>query len=1139
MGANDGCDAVSDTVTILKVRKAGGRATKRHAWYPDIGKFKSDDYDAGHSFDHSRAVVTDIASLGTLVDRIRTDPLCLIIRGELKAGHGEKGAPVARRYKKGTNPPFEDVPRRWLMADIDNWQIPAGLDLVEDTDIIIERAISELLPEPFHDCRAFWQLSASAGIKPGLRAHVWYWLDRPVPTDALKAWMEANARGIDQKLFNAVQIHYCTDPIIVGAPDPVPRRTGWVQGERDYVTMPEMNVGALRTKRSAQSYSNASSGGLSPSQAATVDGALAEMGDDEGLKGFHGPILRAGMLYARATPPWQRNPGALKPKIREAIQAAPKGPQRGGDIARYMSDDYLDSTIVGAFALVPKVDGWESCEPEHRLPTEDAEVARARMGDIIKGFVAKPTRPPMLGLPSDPVPRRAMVISEVGLGKTQAALEAIADFIKAAKEEGRPHRVIFAIPEHILGVAVLARARALGIDAATWHGRQYVSPDTGPMCSDYEAVKLAEEVSVDANKTVCGSITSDARCRFFFTCPYQAQRAPAASADLIVMAHNLLFHRLNDEIKGGVGLVVIDESFWQAALDETSITIQTFAADALSHPCLKRDHEKTQIKDRTATGDLHMYRARVQVAFEASPDGYLHLEHTTKAGLSAEDCFKASKLEWRRQRDVQMWPGMPIHARKSAHAIAAINAQIPRMAALWRAMGEALEAGDEVTGRIELEVKKHRDGDRRVATVNMRRKFNQSVLDCPTLMLDGTGNVDIVRHFLPDTELLAADRPTLPHVITHQVLGGLSKTSLHNRAPLVSELVDFVRLKTAGEPALVVTNLEFEPQFEGIPNVSVAHFGAMAGRDDWGQVRHIFVFGGTQPAPDDTRRKAAQLTGKAIAEETTTYAQRGVLMADGSGVEIRVSRYDNPDLELIRTAVADAAIVQAVGRGRGANRTAETPLDVWVFGQVIHPYPVADISRWNDVALNPVERMAARKAALMGATDAAKAYPDLFPTAEAARKAIHRAAEGDFPDIPLYVSPHKELSGKSLNEILYRPHGRGQNQRTGFAIERHVDGLQAWLVGLVGPLAHYEIVAQPGAEMAPVAPAMDESYLPSLAYPVMNPDSPFQIVTDLFRMSYRKRPANDFGRNFPRGDPKLGTRLPANSNGADRAENAI
>ncbi len=179
----------------------------------------------------------------------------------------------------------------------------------------------------------------------------------------------------------------------------------------------------------------------------------------------------------------------------------------------------------------------------------------------------------------------------------------------------------------------------------------------------------------------------------------------------------------------------------------------------------------------------------------------------------------------------------------------------------------------------------------------------------------------------------------------------------------------------------------------------------------------------------------------------------------------------------------DAAIVQAGGRGRGVNRTADTPLEVWVMGNVITPWPVVDIARWQEVALDPVMRMAARGAVLASPTDAWRLYPDLFVSAEAAKKAMQRRRSGgDFGDIPLLKAIYKEMSPKSAGWVSYRPTGRGQQTRHALVTAAALPAFRARLEALLGPLAVYE-VAEPAAEKPAAAAdaATDEPVAPEPA----------------------------------------------------------
>ena len=756
----------------------------------------------------------------------------------------------------------------------------------------------------------------------------------------------------------------------------------------------------------------------------------------------------------------------LKARLRTAILAAPFDAAKRGGIGDYLTDDYLGRLIGGAFDKIPTAGGWESIAPAHTLPTSDADEARARMQAAIRAFLAADIEPaaPADGLKvtiinlAEQESRRGAVLVEVGLGKTAAALAEIVGFIAREKAARRPHRVLYFIPEHRLGTELIDRALTVGIAAVPWYGREFVVAGAVAMCQDLPAVKTAIAVAADVGAFVCGPVNGKdkPRCRHFWSCPYQAQRDPAAAADMVVLAHAGLFHTLAEEVSSDVGLVVIDEAFWQVGLGESSITLATFAQDALSHPVLARDVFGNQIMNEGSTNDLHSIRAKLLNALDVAPDGYLSKATLEQAGLTADDAALAGKLEWQRQVDFKMWPGMPRVDREQAAAIAAINGQLPRLHAFWTSVRGLLEGQEPVTGRVELAVQERASGTARVALVRSRRDFSRKVLQAPILTLDATGSMDVLRHYLPKVELLAAERPRTPHMSVRQVVGGLSKTSLHNRASLVAELRDFVAFKAAGETALVITHLEFEAAFEGLPDIQVAHFGAIAGRDEWGKVRHLFVIGRPQPNPGDTREMAAQLTGRPVPLANPARVTAGILMADGSGVAIEVSRFDDPDAEAIRAAVCDAAIVQAVGRGRGVNRTATAPLNVWLMGDVVTPWPVNQISRWADVALRPFERMAARGLLLENCRDMARCYPDLFVSAKAAEHARNREESPN----ALLKDINKRMGESSVFEVRYKPSGAGQKIRTAWSIRKTPEATRKTLEQALGDLVAFEVQGQ-------------------------------------------------------------------------------
>ena len=128
--------------------------------------------------------------------------------------------------------------------------------------------------------------------------------------------------------------------------------------------------------------------------------------------------------------------------------------------------------------------------------------------------------------------------------------------------------------------------------------------------------------------------------------------------------------------------------------------------------------------------------------------------------------------------------------------------------------------------------------------------------------------------------------------------------------------------------------------------------------------------------------------------------------------------------------------------------------------------------RWADIRPGVLQRMAGRGLVLLGATDAARIYPDLFPTPDAARMAIQRESEkADFPNIPLGSISIGGCSGNRLVPVSYRPAGRGQQTRRALVLENRLEGLADWLTERLGAVVRVEVAPDPEPPPRPARPA--------------------------------------------------------------------
>ena len=85
--------------------------------------------------------------------------------------------------------------------------------------------------------------------------------------------------------------------------------------------------------------------------------------------------------------------------------------------------------------------------------------------------------------------------------------------------------------------------------------------------------------------------------------------------------------------------------------------------------------------------------------------------------------------------------------------------------------------------------------------------------------------------------------------------------------------------------------------------------------------------------------------------------------------------------EAIRWSICEAELIQAMGRGRGVNRTAGKPLQIDLLTDVVLPVTVNELVTWSELRPTRRDLMAARGVVLENAADMAACFPDLWPTA--------------------------------------------------------------------------------------------------------------------------------------------------------------
>jgi putative DNA primase/helicase len=135
---------------------------------------------------------------------------------------------------------------------------------------------------------------------------------------------------------------------------------------------------------------------------------------------------------------------------------------------------------------------------------------------------------------------------------------------------------------------------------------------------------------------------------------------------------------------------------------------------------------------------------------------------------------------------------------------------------------------------------------------------------------------------------------------------------------------------------------------------------------------------------------------------------------------------------------------------------------------VVLPVAVDKVLDWDDVCPSRQDMMAASGVVLENAADMAKAFPDLWPSHEAARQQKARSVTSCY-----YRDLSNSRTSHSSSVVAYRPAGPGQKDRTARFDLVLIRDPRAWLEAKLGPLAHFEMIggAAPLPATLPIADA--------------------------------------------------------------------
>jgi hypothetical protein len=244
-------------------------------------------------------LVSCLTNLADVLERLSRDRYTFVVLGQIIAGtnreemHRRSRERINEKTGKKEPATLQQVAHHYVLLDLEDIDLPSPtFDQFVDPKGTVKYVV-DLLPPEFRGVACWYQFTGSAGIKPGVRLRLAFWLNRALTLDELKWWL-AHTRYVDKSVFRVAQPNYTANPVFSErCKDPLEgrcARSGMVPGETDVVVVPQI-------ERPTPAQRAAATGRTDYVPAESFADALAAIGDHEGGQGCFGALERAIWTY--------------------------------------------------------------------------------------------------------------------------------------------------------------------------------------------------------------------------------------------------------------------------------------------------------------------------------------------------------------------------------------------------------------------------------------------------------------------------------------------------------------------------------------------------------------------------------------------------------------------------------------------------------------------------------------------------------------------------------------------------------------------------------------------------------------------------------------------------------------------------
>lgn len=993
-----------DSLTVLMSTIS---ATK--VWKEIDGKVVAEPYGRARHFDAHKLPLAGFGDLISALHALETKRTSFVIRGALK---DESNCKNVMRRIHGSDAPFKTKPRRCICIDLDDLDLPPHWSDFNNHTVDIVRHATTFLPSEFAKANCWWQFSSSMGMKPGIRLHLWYWLDRAIDEGEAKAWLADYP--VDLALYNPVQPHYIAKPIFEdGIADPVTVRSGLLDPDRkmaEAVAVPDRFPTSTTIHSSRNSIGVRSSTYVASREVirdangVVVDGRewwlyLQSLEACRRLQA-RGTDLATVDAKALADETWAlfEDTTDLSDRRWTYAEAYEKAGYRVHDIA----DGWRPSSESNVPRLIPDI------EPYYQLDPSPLEEAERELGSVLDSFFK--------ALAAGKKPRLALNVT-MGLGKTRQTAEHIASFFQTYRKAN----IELYVPRHDLGSEIAEKLRELAsdkFDVVQVRGRKHHDEDGVVMCARYDSV-VAQMESHGISVTPNACYRNDAeKCRYYDDCPYWDQFRPRANGVVRIMPHAYLaLPRMSTLPKPD--LVVVDEGPLPSLHKKHQVPLSNVA----SHFAKEGSISLGNIMSGALRNGQPLLQAIRDAGFDSNALDALEFDYGrgvfTPGASDGSLTTAAANLDLRYARDLK---------------------------ALQTVLAEELDA--HKTNAEATRIRYHAGFD--AAFVDLISKPSIP-FGIPLLLLDGTGNPLITSRVFGCVEFKQVEAE--PRAFVTQIYDRTGSNQFWSGDKHATELTIVANARAGfGHKVLVVGSKELADSLRGSnlhANVSVAHFNAVRGTNEFESCDTVIIAGRNQPPSADVDALARAVFWKddeplacekaasfdAVNERLPMEARGYAVWGNQSACGVEVPAFTDPRIEAVHAQLREAETIQAIERLRLVR--ANRPKRVLILSNLPLPIPVHQVCRWDELMPDALDEILAETGFVtLSPTHLYALQPNRFKSLDAAKKALQRWTA--------HLGYQDSLYRGSLLEVTYRflkdgkPHGRAASA---FVSQRSEDGV--------------------------------------------------------------------------------------------------